>query len=133
MTDVFLYIPAEISLDLSYNLFMTRLAKFIEQTDVLDRAFVGTIAFRNEELTLPDGSKMALGIDGGHWVLVYQKGAGSSFQVFEYDQPDHKIVVDKKAGSAEDIKTFKKLIGYMFGHADTDDLVTLLPPQVMEK
>ena len=112
---------------------MTRLAKYIEQTELPDRAFVGTIAFRNEELTLPDGSKMALGIDGGHWVLVYQQSAGATFQVFEYDQPDKKIVVDKKAGSAEDIKAFKKLIGYMFSHTDTDDLVTLLPPQVTEK
>jgi len=112
---------------------MTRLTKFIEQTDVLDRTFVGTIAFRSEELTLPDGSKMALGIDGGHWVLVYQPGAGSAFRVYEYDQPDKKIIVDKKAGSAEEIKTFKKLVGYMFAHAEVDDLVTLLPPQVTEK
>ena len=112
---------------------MTQLAKFIEQTDAPDRNFVGTITFRSEELTLPDGSKMALGIDGGHWVLVYQPGAGSSFQVFEYDQPNRKIIVDKKNGSVDDIKTFKKLVGYMFAHADTDDLVTLLPPQVMEK
>jgi hypothetical protein len=112
---------------------MTRLAKFIEQVDLPDRNFVGTIAFRSEELTLPDGSKMALGIDGGHWVLVYQKGAGSAFQVFEYDQPSRNILVDKKAGSAEEIKTFKQLLAYLFANAEVDDLVTLLPPQVMEK
>ena len=112
---------------------MTRLAKYIEQVDLPDRNFVGTIAFRSEELTLPDGSKMALGIDGGHWVLVYQQGAGSAFRVFEYDQHDCKIAVDKKAGGAEDIKTFKKLVGYLFECAEVDDLVTLLPPQVTEK
>ena len=112
---------------------MTRLAKYIEQVDLPDKNFVGTIAFRSEELTLPDGSKMALGIDGGHWVLVYQPGAGSAFRVFEYDQHDCKIVVDKKAGSTEDIKTFKKLIGYLFESAEVDDLVTILPPQVTEK
>lgn len=112
---------------------MTRVAKYLEQVELLDKNFIGTVAFRNEELTLPDGSKMALGIDDGHWVLVYQKEAGATFQVFEYDQRGRKVVVDKRAGAAEDLQLFKRLVGYLFSNADIDDLVTLLPPQVTEK
>ena len=112
---------------------MAKIISYLAKADFLDKNFIGTVAFRNEELTLPDGSKMALGIDGGHWVLVYQKEAGSSFQVFEYDQPGKKIVVDKKTGTAEEIKAFKQLLGYLFANADVEDLVTLLPPQVTEK
>jgi hypothetical protein len=112
---------------------VAKIVNYLEKTDFRDKNFIGTVAFRNEELTLPDGSKMALGIDGGHWVLVYQKEAGSSFRVFEYDQPAKKIIIDKKAGTAEDLKAFKQLVGYMFANADVNDLVTLLPPQVTEK
>jgi len=112
---------------------MTKIIDSLGQTDYRDRNFVGTVAFRNEELTLPDGSKMALGIDDGHWVLVYQPAAGKNFQVFEYDRRSGKIIVDKKAGDREEVKEFKRLVGYFFSHADVDDLVTLLPPQVTEK
>jgi hypothetical protein len=112
---------------------VAKINSYLEQTDIRDKNFIGTVAFRNEELTLPDGSKMALGIDGGHWVLVYQKEAGSTFQVLEYDRHSGKIVVDKKSGDDGDLRLFKKLIGYMFANADVDDLVTLLPPQVTEK
>ena len=112
---------------------MTRVAKYLEQVDLLDKNFIGTVAFRNEELTLPDGSKMALGIDDGHWVLVYQKEAGATFQVFEYDRHLGKISVDKRAGADEDLRFFKQLVGYLFSNADIDDLVTLLPPQVTVK
>jgi hypothetical protein len=112
---------------------MTKILDYLEKVDFENRNFVGTLAFRNEEITLPDGSKIALGIDGGHWVLVYQTGAGASFKVFEYDQHGQKIVVDKKPGGGEDIKQFKKLIGYFFASASVEDLVTLIPPQVMEK
>ncbi|MDD5594185.1 MAG: hypothetical protein PHG97_05555 [Candidatus Margulisbacteria bacterium] len=112
---------------------MTKVLGYLEKTDFRDKNFVGTVAFRNEELTLPDGSKMALGIDDGHWVLVFQKGAGASFQVFEFDQHEKKVAVDKKPGTADDLKQFKKLIGYLFASAEVDDLVTLLPPQVVEK
>ncbi len=112
---------------------MTKIINFLEQTDARDRNFVGTVAFRNEELTLPDGSKMALGIDDGHWVLVYQPAAGRNFRVFEFDRHSGRIVVDKKAGDRAEVGEFKKLVGYFFAHADVDDLVTLLPPQVTEK
>ncbi|MBN3032528.1 MAG: hypothetical protein JW873_00340 [Candidatus Saganbacteria bacterium] len=112
---------------------MTTIAGYLGQTDFLDKNFIGTIAFRSEELALPDGSKMALGIDGGHWVLVYQPGGGTPFQVFEYDREAGKIIVDKKPGAAGEIREFKRLVGYLFARADVEDLVTLLPPQVTEK
>ena len=85
------------------------------------------MAFRNEEITLPDGSKMALGIDGGHWVLIYQKEAKADFRVFKYDQNEGKIIVDQKAGGKEEIKLFKEHLGYFFKHAQVEDLVTILP------
>jgi hypothetical protein len=94
-----------------------------------DRQFVGTIAFRNEEITLPDGSSMALGIDGGHWVLVYQRGRGVSFTVYEYDSDKKTLRIDKKPGLDDDYKEMRKLIGYFFSHARTEDLITILPPR----
>lgn len=112
---------------------MAKVLNYLAKTDFKDKNFIGTVAFRNEELSLPDGSKMALGIDDGHWVLVYQKEAGGNFQVFEYDHHEKRVAVDKKPGTGEDILLFKKLVGYLFTNANVDDLVTLLPPQVMEK
>lgn len=108
---------------------MTRLAKYLENIDFQDEKFIGTIAFRSEEFTLPDGSKMALGVDDGHWVLVYQEKAGSPFRVFECDWRQRKIVVDKKAGGENEFMLFKKLIAYLFSEVNVDDLVTILPPQ----
>jgi hypothetical protein len=112
---------------------MTKLLGYLDKTDFRDKNFIGTVAFRNEELTLPDGSKMALGIDDGHWVLVYQSEAGKAFQVFEYDRHSGKIIIDKKNGAAEELRLFKKLVGNLFSNANVDDLVTLLPPQITEK
>jgi len=119
----------EISLYLHYNETMTRLAEYLENADLKDSHFVGTITFSSEEKTLPDGSKIALGIDGGHWVLVYQKEAGGHFQVFEYDQKKKKVFIDKKPGKQEELKLFKKLAGYFFSNAHIEDLVTILPPR----
>ena len=108
---------------------MPKLADYLSKVDFLDKHFVGTIALRHEELILPDGSKMALGIDGGHWVLVYQKQAAAPFRVFEYDQRAQKIFLDKKPGGELEIKQFKQLIGYFLQEAQVDDLVTILPPR----
>lgn len=129
MSGIFLYLPAEISFDLRYNPNMTRLAKYIEQVELQDKNFTGTIAFRSEALTLPDGSKMALGIDGGHWVLVYQEKPGSTFQVYECDWREKKIMVDKKSGGEPELARFKKLVNYFFANSQVEDLVTILPPQ----
>lgn len=109
---------------------MTTIKQYIENIDFQDKNFIGAIAFHHENLTLPDGSKMALGMDDGHWVLVYQGSAGSNFKVYNYNQHDNSIVVDQKAGSAEDKKQMLQLIRYFFAQAQTEDLVTLLPPEV---
>jgi hypothetical protein len=106
-----------------------KVSSYLEKTELLDKDFIGTIAFKSEELTLPDGSKMALGIDGGHWVLVYQEKPGSLFQVYECDWQEKKIVVDKKSGSAADLASFKRLVNYLFANSQVEDLVTILPPQ----
>lgn len=108
---------------------MTKIAEYLNKVDFLDERFVGTVAFREESLTLPDGSKMALGMDDGHWVLVFQPKAGSAFKVFEYDHHEQKIILDKKAGGIEDLKLFKKLVRYFMAQASVEDLVTILPPQ----
>jgi hypothetical protein len=109
---------------------MTRLAKYLETVDFLDQKFVGTIAFRNEELTLPDGSKLALGLDSGHWIMVYQPHPGARFHIIEYDQHSGKLSVDKKPGGSQELKLFKQRLRYFFEHARIDDLVTIIPPQL---
>lgn len=107
---------------------MAKLAEYLERVDFQDKNFIGTIAFRSEEFTLPDGSKIALGIDDGHWVLVYQKKAGVPFQVFECDWQEKKIVVDKKSGGPEEFAAFKKIMGYFIAETSIENLVTILPP-----
>ena len=108
---------------------MTKLANYMAKVDFTDRQFMGTVAFRSEEFTLPDGSKMALGIDDGHWVLIYQKSAHAAFQVYKYDQGEGKIYLDQKVGGQEELKAFKKHLAYFFKHASVEVLVTLLPPK----
>lgn len=108
---------------------MSKITAYLEPVNFEDKNFVGTIALRNEQLTLPDGSKAALGIDGDHWVLVYQKTSGAPFQVFEYDHKDKTIVLDKKPGGLVESKIFRRLVNYFFQHAEVEDLVTILPPR----
>jgi hypothetical protein len=107
---------------------MSQLNKYLEKIDFQDKQFVGTITLKSEEITLPNGSKMALGIDDGLWMLVYQKAPHAPFKAFKYNQHENKILVDQKPGGEEDLKDFKKLIKYFFAHAKVEDLVTLLPP-----
>jgi len=106
---------------------MAKLAEYLEKINFEDKNFMGTIALRSEEITLPDGSKIALGIDDGHWVLVYQEGAGMPFKVFEYDQHTKKIHLDTKPVEGEEFQQFKKLVNYFVASARTEDLVTILP------
>lgn len=108
---------------------MPKVCDYLENVDFKDKNFVGTIAFRSEGISLPDGSKMAIGIDDGRWILVYQEKHGAPFQVIEYDQPERKILVDKKPGGRAEIALLKKRVAYFFDNAEVDDLVTLLPPQ----
>ena len=110
---------------------MTTIKQYLENVDSQDKNFVGTIAFRNENICLPDGSKIALGLDGGHWVLVYQGHAGSTFKVYNYNQQDNSIVVDQKPGNEADKRQMLKLIRYFFAQAQIDDLVTIFPVEVL--
>ena len=90
-----------------------------------NKKFAGTIAFRNEKLTLPDGSKVALGIDSERWVILYQKIPSKPFTIFEYNAATHSLLVDKKVGSEEDHKTLTTIIKYFFSKADVSDVVTI--------
>ncbi len=109
---------------------MPILNKYLERVSFQNKEFIGTIAFKSEEITLPDGSKMALGIDDGIWLLICQKPAEPHIKVFKYDQQEQKIIVDQKASGEKDIIEFKKLLKYFFSNARVEDLVTILPPQV---
>ena len=106
---------------------MTKVAESLININFQDHHFVGTIALKSEDVSLPDGSKMALGIDGNHWVLIYQKE--NIFKVFQYIQGENSIKVDHKDGSPADISQFKKLINYFMANANTEQLVTYIPPK----
>jgi hypothetical protein len=99
----------------------------IAQTTGIDKEFVGTISFRNEKLTLPDGSKVAIGIDSDVWVIVYQQAPKSPFIVYEFNATKGTVVVDKKPGKAEDMTNVRRIVNYFFDHTEVDDLVTLIP------
>jgi hypothetical protein len=90
-----------------------------------DRRFAGTIAFRNEKLTLPDGSKVAIGIDSERWVVLYQKTPATPFVIYEYNADTHLLFVDKKQGGDEDYRLLSKIVNYFFSHADVSDVVTI--------
>ena len=94
-----------------------------------DHEFVGTIAFRSESLSLPDGSKVALGIDDGRWVLIIQEATGRGITCFEYNSHDMALFVDKRPGTREDLFRMNRLISYFLKNASVDDLVTILPPR----
>ena len=108
---------------------MPTLEKYLEKIAFQDKQFIGTIAFKSEEISLPDGSKIALGIDDGIWLLVYQKAPNTPFMVFKFNQAENQILVDQKPGGLEEIKIFKKHLEYFLTHVKVEDLVTLLPPK----
>lgn len=91
----------------------------------VDREFAGTVAFKNEKLSLPDGSKVAIGMDGGFWVIVYQEAPHLPFVVCEYDAEKQTVIIDKKAGGSSDLAKARKIVNYFFEHAQLDDLVTI--------
>lgn len=91
----------------------------------VDNEFAGTVAFRNENLTLPDGSKVAIGIDRDIWVIVYQGSPNTPFTVYEFNASRKSLLVDKKHGQQEDLQKVKGIISYFFEHADVDDVVTI--------
>ena len=106
---------------------MSKLINAIDSTTCIDKTFIGTIAFKSEDIELPNGSTMALGIDCGRWVLIYQNEKGDSFVVYEYDSTNNSLLIDKKAGDKHDFIKMKEHINYFFTHAYTDDLVTIVP------
>ncbi|MFA4858364.1 MAG: hypothetical protein WC901_02100 [Candidatus Margulisiibacteriota bacterium] len=108
---------------------MSTIKNYIEKINYFDKQFVGTIAFRNEEITLPDNSKIAVGIDDGHWILIYQRGSGERFRVFSYDSHASKLYVDQKLGTEEEYAFFKERFNYFMAHARVDELVSILPPE----
>lgn len=107
---------------------MTHIADYIQKVDFEDENFIGTIAFRSEEQTLPDGSKIALGVDDGHWVLVHQNEG--RIKVYEYNQHKKKIMLDKAPGKTDEVARFFELVRYFFNNAHTEDLVTIAPPRM---
>jgi len=94
-------------------------------TNRTDREFVGTVAFRNEKLSLPDGSKVAIGIDGERWVIVYQEAPQSPFVVYEFNANKHTVIVDKKLGEPADVDRVKKIVSYFYENAQIEDVVTI--------
>lgn len=106
---------------------MPSVSQSLSNIPATDKHFVGTVAFRNEKLTLPDGSKVAIGIDGDLWVIVYQHAPKTSFVVYEYNASKGTVIVDKRPGHAEDKERVKTIVDYFFENAQVDDLVTIEP------
>ncbi len=104
---------------------MPTIKQSLSQVASVDKEFAGTIAFKNEKLSLPDGSKVAIGMDGERWVIVYQEAPQTPFIVYEYNAQKRSVVVDKKLGGPDELDKVKKMVNYFFEHADVDDLVTI--------
>ena len=117
---------------LFYNCNMAKLEEAIVSAEE-NKEFVGTVAFKNEEITLPDGSTMALGIDGDHFVLVYQSKKGAPFAVYDYDSGRKIFRTDKKSGSEYDFEKMRQLMKYFFSNAREEDMITILPPGSMHE
>jgi len=106
---------------------MPKIIDQLGKVNFFDKQFVGTIALKSEEISLPNGSKMALGIDDGHWILIYQSPEDKHFQVFKYSYHDKQLHVDQKVGGKEEYKTFRQHVEYFLSHARIDDLITIRP------
>lgn len=104
---------------------MPTIKQDISHVTSIDKEFVGTVAFKNEKLSLPDGSKVAIGMDGSLWVVVYQEAPHLPFVVCEYNEEKNTLIVDKKIGGPGDMDKIKKIVSYFFEHAEIDDVVTI--------
>jgi hypothetical protein len=91
----------------------------------INKEFTGTVALRNEKICLPDGSKVAIGIDGDRWVIVYQSAPKAPFFMYEYNATKQSILVDKKPGTKEDLERARNIINYFFENAVVEDIVTI--------
>ncbi len=104
---------------------MPTIKQEISHVTSIDREFVGTVAFKNEKLCLPDGSKVAIGMDGAQWVIVYQEAPHKPFVVCEYNAEKNTVIIDKHVGGSDDMARVKKIMHSFFEHAEIDDLVTI--------
>jgi hypothetical protein len=104
---------------------MPSIKQGLSLVNTIDREFAGTVAFKNDKLCLPDGSKVAIGIDCDLWVLVYQKFSGENITVYEFNSKTGTTLVDKKLGTDNDKAFVRKVIKYFFEHADMDEVVTI--------
>lgn len=104
---------------------MPTIKQDISHVTSIDKDFIGTVAFKNEKLSLPDGSKVAIGIDGSRWVIVYQEALHTPFVVYEYNAENNTVIIDKKMGGSGDMDKVKKIVNSFFEHAEIDDLVTI--------
>ena len=109
---------------------MPTIKQNLSSVSLMDREFVGTVALRNEKLTLPDGSKVAIGIDGDFWVIVYQQTQKDPIVVYEYNATKRSVLVDKKYGTPKDIETVRNIAKYFFEHTEVEDLVTIVPGRI---
>jgi len=95
-----------------------------------DSNFVGTISFKDETKALPDGSKIALGVDDGRWILLYQRvPPKGTIVMYEYNSIKKFILVDKKEGTHIDLREMNKLISYFLDNARVEDVITAMPPK----
>lgn len=104
---------------------MPTIKQSLINVSAIDNGFAGTVAFRNEKLCLPDGSKVAIGIDGERWVIVYQQAPKTPFIMYEYSVEKQLILVDKKQGHPQDLQKVKEIVNYFLENAQVDDLVTI--------
>ena len=93
----------------------------------IEKDFIGTVALRNEKICLQDGSKVAIGMDDGRWVIVYQQAARTNFIIYEFNAEKQTVLVDKKVGGPQDVQRVKEIISYFFENAQVEDLVTIEP------
>jgi hypothetical protein len=110
---------------------MPSIIETISETKIEDQNFVGTVAFKSESVALPDGSKIALGIDDGRWVLIYQKPKSRDIVCFEYNSNDRRLLVDMKNGTKDDLSQMNRLVSYFFENARAEDIVTIFPPKAV--
>lgn len=108
---------------------MTIVKARLSSVSIEDRNFVGTVAFKSEQVSLPDGSKMALGIDDGIWVLIHEKPQRGRITCYEYDNHEGKLLIDKKQCGREMLAEMCRLINYFIENAHEEDLVTIFPPE----
>ena len=95
-----------------------------------ERDFNGTVTFRDDHTTLPDGSKMSLGIERGRWVVLIQGSSHQHIRCYMYNAENGHIEVDGVPGTIGDVSAMMKHIEYFLEHVRTEDLVTI-PPTIV--